>query len=82
MYNIQIAQKRPQNFVQNHNRKRLDKLGRICYNIIKIRELINRQNRVKEFKVMKTKLIKIKEATRENISEIRILDIQSATIYE
>ena len=26
--------------------------------------------------------MKIKEATRENISEIRILDIQSATIYE
>ena len=25
MYNIQIAQKRPQNFVQNYNRKRLDK---------------------------------------------------------
>ena len=54
----------------------------MCYNIIKIRELINRQNRVKEFKVMKIKLMKIKEATRENISEIRILDIQSATIYE
>ena len=82
MYNIQIAQKRPQNFVQNYNRKRLDKLGQTCYNIIKIRELINRQNRVKEFKVMKIKLMKIKEATRENISEIRILDIQSATIYE
>ena len=31
---------------------------------------------------MKIKLMKIKEATRENISEIRILDIQSATIYE
>ena len=31
---------------------------------------------------MKIKLLKIKEATRENISEIRILDIQSATIYE
>ena len=82
MYSIQIAQKRPQNFVQNYNRKRLDKLGQTCYNIIKIRELINRQNRVKEFKVMKIKLMKIKEATRENISEIRILDIQSATIYE
>ena len=31
---------------------------------------------------MKTKLMKIKEATRENISEISIFDIQSATIYE
>ena len=31
---------------------------------------------------MKIKLMKIKEATRENISEISILDIQSATIYE
>ena len=31
---------------------------------------------------MRTKLMKIKEATRENISEISILDIQSATIYE
>ena len=31
---------------------------------------------------MKTKLMKIKEVTRENISEISILDIQSATIYE
>ena len=31
---------------------------------------------------MKIKLLKIKEATRENISEISILDIQSATIYE
>ena len=51
MYNIQIAQKRPQNFVQNYNRKRLDKLGWICYNIIKIRELINRQNRVKDLRL-------------------------------
>ena len=37
MYSIQIAQKRPQKFVQNHNRKRLDKSEQVCYNIIKIR---------------------------------------------
>ena len=69
-------------FCAKSQQKKLDKSGQICYNISTVRELINRQNRVKEFKVMKIKLMKIKEATRENISEIRILDIQSATIYE
>ena len=52
------------------------------YNIIKIRGADKPLKQRKGFKVMKTKLMKIKEATRENISEIRILDIQSATIYE
>ena len=33
MYSIQIAQKCSQKFVQNYNRKRLDKLKKICYNI-------------------------------------------------
>ena len=54
----------------------------MCYNIIKIRGADKPTEQSKGFKVMKIKLLKIKEATRENISEIRILDIQSATIYE
>ena len=82
MYSMQITQKRPQKFVQNHNRKRLDKLLKLCYNIIKIRGADKPTEQSKGFKVMKIKLLKIKETTRENISEIRILDIQSATIYE
>ena len=68
--------------MQNHNRKTLDKLLRLCYNIIKIRGADKPRKQRKGSKVMKTKLMKIKEATRENISEISILDIQSATIYE
>ena len=54
----------------------------MCYNIIKIRGADKPLKQRKGSKVMKTKLMKIKEATRENISEISILDIQSATIYE
>ena len=54
----------------------------MCYNIIKIRGADKPTEQSKGFKVMKIKLLKIKETTRENISEIRILDIQSATIYE
>ena len=68
--------------MQNHNRKTLDKLLKLCYNIIKIRGADKPYKQRKGIKVMKTKLMKIKEATRENISEISILDIQSATIYE
>ena len=68
--------------MQNHNRKTLDKLLKLCYNIIKIRGADKPHKQRKGSKVMKTKLMKIKEATRENISEISILDIQSATIYE
>ena len=68
--------------MQNHNKKMLDKLFKLCYNIIKIRGADKPNKQRKGIKVMKTKLMKIKEATRENISEISILDIQSATIYE
>ena len=68
--------------MQNHNKKSLDKLLKLCYNIIKIRGADKPHKQRKGIKVMKTKLMKIKEATRENISEISILDIQSATIYE
>ena len=49
MYSIQIAQKRPQNFVQNHNRKRLDKSEQVCYNIIKIRGADKPTKQKKEF---------------------------------
>ena len=54
----------------------------MCYNIIKIRGADKPLKQRKGSKIMKTKLTTVKEATRENIFDISILDIQSATIYE
>ena len=68
--------------MQNHNRKTLDKLLKLCYNIIKIRGADKPHKQRKGFKVMKTKLTTVKEITRAIFSDISIFDIQSATIYE
>lgn len=68
--------------MQNHNKKRLDKLLKLCYNIIKIRGADKPLKQRKGSKVMKTKLTTVKEITRATFSEISIFDIQSATIYE
>ena len=68
--------------MQKHNKKTLDKLLKLCYNIIKIRGADKPHKQRKGSKVMKTKLTTVKEITRANISEISIFDIQSATIYE
>ena len=68
--------------MQNHNRKILDKLLKLCYNIIKIRGADKPHKQRKGSKIMKTKLTTVKEITRATFSEISIFDIQSATIYE
>ena len=68
--------------MQNHNRKILDKLLKLCYNIIKIRGADKPHKQRKGSKIMKTKLTTVKEITRATFSEISIFDIQSATIYD
>ena len=68
--------------MQNHNRKILDKLLKLCYNIIKIRGADKPHKQRKGSKVMKTKLTTVKEITRAIFSDITIFDIQSATIYD
>ena len=68
--------------MQNHNKKILDKLLKLCYNIIKIRGADKPLKQRKGSKVMKTKLTTVKEITRAIFSDITIFDIQSATIYD
>lgn len=68
--------------MQNHNKNSLDKLLKLCYNIIKIRGADKPLKQRKGSKVMKTKLTTVKEITRAIFSDITILDIQSATIYD
>ena len=54
----------------------------MCYNIIKIKRADKLlKNREKEL-VMRTKLITLKEITREDLNLITILDIQSETVYD
>ena len=48
MYSIQIAQKCPRNFVQNYNRKRLDKSRRVWYNISTVKERWSYKMTIKE----------------------------------